>query len=73
MTHPPSGAQIRAARGLLHWSLSDLARAAGKSTATIARLERREAAAGSLWATLSALEKGGVIFTEGGVALRREG
>jgi transcriptional regulator with XRE-family HTH domain len=72
MTHPPSGKQIRAGRSLLGWSLADLARAAGKSPGTIARLEAREAVHGTMWAVLAALEEKGVVFVDGGVALRRE-
>jgi PAS domain-containing protein len=40
-----TGAQIRAARGLLRWSVMDLANAAGISRATIRRIEELDSAA----------------------------
>ena len=42
--HRITGAQIRAARGLLRWSVMDLAHAAGISRATIRRLEELDGA-----------------------------
>jgi hypothetical protein len=42
--HRITGAQIRAARGLLRWSVMDLAQAAGITRATIRRLEELDGA-----------------------------
>jgi DNA-binding XRE family transcriptional regulator len=61
-----TGAQIRAARGLLRWSVMDLANAAGISRATIRRIEELDSAAShndpALPAIESALSKAGVEF-----------
>jgi transcriptional regulator with XRE-family HTH domain len=59
--------QIRAARGLLGWSQTDLADAAGRSLPTIKRLEREGDEGPSVSndvreAVRSALEKAGVEF-----------
>lgn len=57
--------QMRAARGLVDWSQSDLAAAAGLSLPTIKRAERDLGAVVSedaLAAIRKALEKAGVIF-----------
>ncbi|MGL3111930.1 helix-turn-helix domain-containing protein [Bradyrhizobium sp. BR 1432] len=59
--------QIRAARGLLGWSQSDLAEAAGRSLPTIKRLERESDDGSAVSedvrnAVRSALEKAGVEF-----------
>lgn len=59
--------QIRAARGLLGWSQTDLAEAAGRSLPTIKRLERESddgsAVSGDVRdAVRAALEKAGVEF-----------
>ncbi|MFK4720532.1 transcriptional regulator with XRE-family HTH domain [Bradyrhizobium niftali] len=59
--------QIRAARGLLGWSQTDLAEAAGRSLPTIKRLEREGDEGPSVSddvreAVRSALEKAGVEF-----------
>ncbi|HAY05053.1 MAG: XRE family transcriptional regulator [Hyphomonas sp.] len=73
-------AQLRAARAMLNWSQSELARRAELSVETIKRLERME---GSLDATkvstLSAITKAfakeGIEFTNGdahGVRLRKK-
>ena len=78
---PPTSAQIRAARALLNWSVSDLAEAAGVSPMTVKRIEwqgsetvRKE----SLQTVRGALEQAGVTFTHslergGGVHLRAGG
>jgi transcriptional regulator with XRE-family HTH domain len=71
MTHDLIGRQIKAARAILGWSSATLAERAGLSAATIGRLERCENAPGSLFDVLNALERGGVVFTDGGVTLRR--
>lgn len=59
--------QIRAARGLLGWSQSQLAEAAGKSLPTIKRLEREDGEGPAVSedvrdAVRVALEKAGVEF-----------
>jgi transcriptional regulator with XRE-family HTH domain len=59
--------QIRAARGLLGWSQSDLGEAAGLSLPTIKRLEREDGegpavSAVARKAVAQALEKAGVEF-----------
>jgi len=61
-----TGAQIRAARGLLRWSVTDLAEVAGTSRATIRRLEEMDGSASHDEAALisieTALAKAGVEF-----------
>jgi PAS domain S-box-containing protein len=61
-----TGAQIRAARGLLRWSVVDLAHAAGISRATIRRLEEMDGSSSpkdpALPAIETALSKAGVEF-----------
>ena len=61
-----TGAQIRAARGLVRWSVMDLAQAAGISRATIRRLEELDAASSqadpALLSIEAALSKAGVEF-----------
>ncbi len=72
--------QMRAARGLLDWSQSALADAAGLSLPTIKRAERNLGSAVSgdaREAIQKALEAGGVIFVEEngegpGVRLRKQ-
>ncbi|MGY4355364.1 transcriptional regulator with XRE-family HTH domain [Bradyrhizobium sp. i1.3.1] len=59
--------QIRAARGLLDWSQTDLAEAAGRSLPTIKRLERESDDGSAVSedvrdAVRAALEKAGVEF-----------
>ncbi|MGY3531458.1 helix-turn-helix domain-containing protein [Bradyrhizobium sp. USDA 4452] len=59
--------QIRAARGLLGWSQTDLAEAAGRSLPTIKRLERESDDGSAVSedvrdAVRHALEKAGVEF-----------
>jgi transcriptional regulator with XRE-family HTH domain len=59
--------QIRAARGLLGWSQTDLAEAAGRSLPTIKRLERENNEGPTVSedvreAVQAALEKAGVEF-----------
>jgi PAS domain-containing protein len=64
--HRITGAQIRAARGLLRWSVVDLANTAGISRATIRRLEELDGASSqndsALPAIEAALSKAGVEF-----------
>lgn len=61
-----TGAQIRAARGLVRWSVMDLAQAAGISRATIRRLEELDGASSQVDPALlsieAALSKAGVDF-----------
>jgi DNA-binding XRE family transcriptional regulator len=71
-----SAAQLRAARGLLGWSQSDLAEAAKVGRATIADFEtgKRDPYARTLDELRTALEAAGVEFTNGdqpGVRLRK--
>ena len=59
--------QVRAARGLLGWSQTELAKAADRSLPTIKRLEREDgggpAVSEDVWeAVQRALEKAGVEF-----------
>ncbi|MBR0825689.1 PAS domain-containing protein [Bradyrhizobium manausense] len=65
-THHITGAQIRAARGLLRWSVLDLAHAARVTRATIRRLEELDGASShkdpALPSIESALSKAGVEF-----------
>ena len=68
-------AQCRAARGLLDWTISDLARAADVSPNTVSQFERgnRHPNRHTLRAMREALEHHGVTFTNGhepGVKLR---
>jgi transcriptional regulator with XRE-family HTH domain len=61
-------AQIRAARGLLGWSQSKLARAAGVGLATLQRIEQSEGVVKGNFATVlkiqNALEQAGIHFTD---------
>ena len=76
---PLTNAQVRAARALLHWSVAELAEAAGVSPMTVKRIEwqgsdvvRKE----SLRAVRQALNDAGVTFThdpDGTVGLRLRG
>jgi hypothetical protein len=73
-----TGAQIRAARGLLNWSADRLAKACGLSLGTIQNAEKIDGMPNmqskNLHAVKSALEKGGVEFInddEPGVKLRK--
>ena len=63
-----TGTQLRAARGLLRWSQSDLAKAAGISPETVKRLEAADGRLATLTTTERALEAalggGGVIFID---------
>jgi transcriptional regulator with XRE-family HTH domain len=63
-------AQIRAARGLLGWSQSELARAAGVGLATLQRIEQSEGVVKGNFATVlkiqNALEHAGIRFTDDG-------
>jgi transcriptional regulator with XRE-family HTH domain len=65
-----TGAQIRAARGLLGWSTAQLAEKSGVSYSSIQRAESIDGIssmrATNLFAVQRALEDGGVIFLGGG-------
>ena len=71
-----TSAQIRAARGLLNWTVRDLAERSGEHRNTITRIETDATGPGySIDAIQRALEAAGVIFIEGdgegpGVRLR---
>ena len=60
--------QIRAARALLGWSQSKLARAAGVGLATLQRIEQNEGVVKGNFSTIlkiqNVLEKAGVQFTD---------
>jgi transcriptional regulator with XRE-family HTH domain len=73
----PSGYQLRAARSLIGWSQTDLAKASHVDHTTIGRLEKAgdsqiSAQPRTLQAIVHALEKAGVEFTDTGVALTRK-
>jgi transcriptional regulator with XRE-family HTH domain len=69
-----TGAQMRAARGLLNWSANELAKACGLSLGTIQNAEKFDSIpnmqAKNLQAVKVALEKAGVIFIDGDYAGR---
>jgi hypothetical protein len=70
--------QCRAARGLLGWTQHDLSHRAGVSIGTIRGFEATQTSPipATLAAIRMALEKGGVIFTDGdepGVKMKRKG
>lgn len=64
-----TGPQIRAARGLVAWSQTDLASAAGVGLATVQRLEAQDGMlrgmTDTIWKVGKALERAGVIFIDG--------
>lgn len=61
-----SSAQIRAARGLLNWTIRDLAEKAGVHRNTVTRMEADEVSHGpTIAAIVRALEDAGVEFTNG--------
>jgi transcriptional regulator with XRE-family HTH domain len=63
-----TSAQIRAARGLLNWTVRELAEKSGVHRNTITRAETNDKGPGyALSAIRDALEKGGVIFVDSGV------
>jgi PAS domain-containing protein len=69
------GCHLRAARGLLDWTLNDLARESGVSLSTVRRLEEESEGPSSRSRphVLAALRKAGIVFTlvEGAVAVAR--
>lgn len=70
---PVTGSQIKAARALLGWSLSDLSERAGASPSVLSRIEssggRRPP---PLTRAVGALEAAGVRFERGGAILQAE-
>jgi len=60
--------QVRAARALLGWSQSKLARVAGVGLATLQRIEQNEGVVKGNFSTVlkiqKALEKAGILFTD---------
>lgn len=71
-----TSAQIRAARGLLKWTVRDLADKSGVHRNTITKMEADQARHGpTIAAVVRALEAAGVEFTNGdapGVRIRRK-
>ena len=72
-----TGIQIRAARGILRWSLKDLAKASGVSLPTVQRIELQDGVPSTKAQTLMdiriALEAAGVEFIgtpENGLGVR---
>ncbi len=65
-----TGAQVRAARAMLRWEVTDLAVAAGVSPDEVTRFEAHDGAAPpaglDLAAVARALEEGGVELLDGG-------
>jgi transcriptional regulator with XRE-family HTH domain len=71
-----TGAQIKAARGLLNWTVRELGKKAGVHWNTVSAIELGKSGGRpqTLAAIKKALEKGGVGFTNGkqpGVRLRK--
>lgn len=62
-------AQIRAARALIGWKQTDLAKASGVSEMSVKNIERgvTDPRASTLQAMQDALEAAGVVFLDGGV------
>lgn len=72
-----TAAHVRAARGLLHWSLADLAQRSGVAVDTINKWEngKQQPRDSTREAIRKAFSEAGVIFTNGkspGVRLERE-
>jgi transcriptional regulator with XRE-family HTH domain len=71
-----TSAQIRAARGLVKWTVRDLAARSGVHRNTITRIEANEAKHGpTIAAVVHALEAAGIEFTNGdapGVRLKKK-
>ena len=70
--HGATPAQIRAARALLNWTQTGLARRAGVARKTVADLEgsRRVLQRRTLLEVIRACESAGVMFEPGGVRCR---
>ena len=71
-----TSAQIRAARGMMSWTVRELAARSGVHRNTVTRIEAGEARHGpTIAAVVHALEAAGVVFTNGdepGVKLRKK-
>jgi transcriptional regulator with XRE-family HTH domain len=72
-----TGAQIRAARGFLNWSVRDLSQRCGVSDSAISRAERNDGAVGmqsrNLDAVRAAFEANGIEFLDAtGLRLRAQ-
>ena len=73
-----TGPQVRGARGMIGWSQSELASAAGIGLATVQRLEAQDGVlrgmSDTIWKIQDALEKAGIVFIDddetGGPGLR---
>ena len=65
-SHPLLGIQLRAARGLIGWSQTNLANACGLAVSTIKRMEssegRMRGTAENVWRAQRALEEAGIVF-----------
>jgi len=61
-------AQLRAARGLVGWTQSELASISGVGISTVRRMESSEGrlrgTAENVWKIQTALEQAGVVFTD---------
>ena len=61
-------AQLRAARGLVGWTQSELASISGVGISTVRRMESSEGrlrgTAENVWKIQNALERAGVVFTD---------
>ena len=61
-------AQLRAARGLVGWTQSELASISGVGISTVRRMESSEGrlrgTAENVWKIQNALEQAGVVFTD---------
>lgn len=70
-----SGKHIRAARGLLGWTQTELSKKAKVALGTICRMEEFDGPVGARTETLGkvviALEKAGIIFLDDGVRLKK--
>ena len=69
MSERISPAQIRGARGMLNWSMTDLSKAAGVSVSTVKRAEERDGPA-VLPEALSLLEQ---AFEQAGISFLHDG
>ena len=69
-----TSAQIRGARGLLNWSVRELAERSGVHRNTITNIETGKSGGevSSLTAIRRTLEEAGVAFIEGGVKLKED-
>lgn len=65
-----TSAQLRAARGLLNWTVRDLSAAAGVHRNTVTRIETGETTSGNaIVAIKKTLEAAGVVFLPDGEAV----